>query len=80
MLLAITVLSATFIGLVAVLLFYGYSNSSGSVEANRSKLLEWIAEHGVSLPSISSVIAALNESASSVAVRRSSRGQVSYNS
>ena len=77
MLLALTVLSATFLGLVGILLLYGYRNARTSHEEHSTKLQEWLHHHQVKLPSLNAALAALNKRAAELVLSPVVKGEVS---
>lgn len=77
MLLALTVLSATFFGLVGILLLYGYRNAGESSAERLTELHEWLGHHQVKLPSVSAAIGALNRRAAELVLTPVVDGKVS---
>ena len=78
MLLAITALSTTFLGLLAILLLYGYRRKDVSRGDHARTLRQWLTHHNISLPSTAAIVSAINNKASKEILRPTATGEVCH--
>ena len=78
MLLAITALSTTFVGLLAILLLYGYRRKDVSRGDHARTLRQWLTRHNISLPSTAAVLSAINKKAREEILRPTATGEVRH--